>query len=245
MLRVLLIGAHAGERTELRELLAAWPEIETVGEADSLASAHTLLGRDDYQLVFLDVDIGGGRGFDLIAGLRSGARAIFVTATEAHARRAFDVNALDYLVKPIAPTRLAVALSRVNAPAFGASVFASPSCGSLRLDDRFWLNSGTASSWVVLSDIAAIRSHENYSIVHLVDGDRTIVRKTLKAWLEVLPTPPFVQVHRSVVVNLGRVAACRRQAPKSFSVRVEGIDDPIPVGRGFWRMLKDRFPKHL
>ncbi len=245
MLRALLIDAHAGERAELRELLAAWPGIEIIGEADSLSSAHTLLGRDDYQLVFLDADIDGGRGFDLIASLRSGARAILVAATEAHARRAFDVNALDYLVKPIDPARLAIALSRVNAPTFGASVLASPSCKSLRLGDRFWLNSGTASSWIVLSDIAAIRSYENYSVVHLVDGDRTIVRKTLKAWLEVLPAPHFVQVHRSVVVNLGRVAGCRRHAPKSFSVRIEGIDAPIPVGRGFWRTLKDRLPRHL
>lgn len=225
-------------------MLGAWPEIQVVAETDALPVARTLLERDDYELVFLDADLAGGQGFDLIGRIRPGARAIVVTSTDVHARRAFDMNALDYLLKPIDPARLAIALRRVDALAFGASVSTSPFSKSLRLDDRLWLKSGTGSSWIIISDVAAIRSHENYSIVHLVAGDRTMVRKTLKAWLEVLPAPHFVQVHRSVVVNLDRVAASRRHAPKDFSVRIEGIEHPVPVGRGFWRTLKNRLPPH-
>lgn len=225
-------------------MLGAWPEIQAVAEANSFPQARARLQRDDYELVFLDADFAGGQGFELIAGIRQGARAIVLAASDVHARRAFDINALDYLLKPIDPARVAIALLRLKVPALGSIVSASPFSKSLRLDDRLWLKSGPASNWINVSDIGAIRSHENYSIVHLVDGDRTIVRRTLKAWLELLPARHFVQVHRSVVVNLDRVSGSRRHAPKNFSVRIEGLDQTMPVGREFWRLLKDRLPRN-
>ncbi len=243
MLRALLIDDDAASRSELRRMLGPWPEIHVVAEADSLRDARVLLGRDDYELVFLDADVADGQGFALISGIRQGARAIVVTSTDAHARRAFDANALDYLLKPVDPARLAITLGRLNLPVFDTSGLPPPFSAALRMEDRLYLKSGATSRWIRLSDISAIRSHENYSIVHFGDGDRTMVRKTLKAWLEVLPALHFVQVHRSVVVNLERVTGSRRHAPKTFSLRIEGIESPFPVGREFWRFLKDRLPR--
>ena len=212
---------------ELRRMLGAWSEIQVVAEADALLPARALLQRNDYELVFVDAGFVGGEGFDLIASIRRGARAIVVASTDVHARRAFDMNALDYLLKPIDPARLAIALRRVGVLAFEAGDSTSP-----------W--SKSRPSGIILSDIAAIRSHENYSIVHLIDGGRSMVRKTLKAWIEILPASHFVQVHRSAVVNLARVAAPRRHGSKSFSVQVMGIAEPMPVGRGFWLTLNER-----
>jgi two-component system LytT family response regulator len=116
-MRTLLIDGQATTRGELRELLKAHPAIDVVGEADSFASARRLLGRDDYGLVFLDVDLVGGTGFELMADVRAGARVIFATEHDGFALRAFEVNALDYLLKPVRASRLALALGRLTLPA--------------------------------------------------------------------------------------------------------------------------------
>src|SRR5438128_2047857 len=104
MIRALLIDDEPHAREDLQRLLAAHPQVTIVGEAGSVASARKRLARADYDLVFLDVQLIGGTGFDL---LPAAAAVIFVTAHDRHAVRAFEVNALDFLLKPVRAERLA------------------------------------------------------------------------------------------------------------------------------------------
>ena len=113
MPRALLIDDEALARTELRRLLAAHPDVAIVGEADDVSSARARLAPADYDLVFLDIQLAGGSGFDLIPHVAPAAAIVFVTAHDAFALRAFEVNALDYLLKPVPPTRLAESLARL------------------------------------------------------------------------------------------------------------------------------------
>ena len=126
MPRALLIDDEELAREELRRLLSAHPDVEIVGEADEVPAGRTRLAVADYDLVLLDIQLAGGSGFDLVPHVAPSARIIFVTAHNEFAIRAFEVNALDYLLKPVSPTRLAASLARL-APASPPTHVASPS----------------------------------------------------------------------------------------------------------------------
>jgi two-component system, LytTR family, response regulator len=120
-MRALIIDDEAPARAALRGLLRAHPEIALAGEADTIVAATPLLTAADYDLVFLDIQLRGGTGFDLVPLVRPAARIVFVTANDQFALRAFEANALDYLVKPVRPERLAEAIRRRSAPRKRAS----------------------------------------------------------------------------------------------------------------------------
>src|ERR1044071_5952808 len=114
MPRPLIIDDEAIARDALRVLLEVHPDVTIVGTASTLGQARALLARDDYEVVFLDIQLRGGSGFDLMPHVRAGADVIFVTAHDEHALRAFEVNAIDYLLKPVPPDRLARSLLRLG-----------------------------------------------------------------------------------------------------------------------------------
>ena len=111
-IRALVVDDERLARQELRRLLAAHPEVRVVGEAAGVDEAARLIERQQPDVVFLDVQLPGETGFDLFERAAVSARVVFVTAHDAHALRAFDVNALDYLLKPVAPERLAETVAR-------------------------------------------------------------------------------------------------------------------------------------
>jgi len=116
-MRSLIVDDERLARQELRRLLGRHPEIEIVGEAASAQQARRVIGEEDLDLLFLDVQMPGETGFDLVTSLPSAPVIVFTTAYDEHALRAFEVSALDYLVKPIEPRRLARTVERVLAMA--------------------------------------------------------------------------------------------------------------------------------
>jgi two-component system LytT family response regulator len=240
MQRALIIDDEASARTDLRAALAAHPEIQIIGEAATVKTAKPLLARDDYEIVFLDIQIVGGTGFDLVPDVRPGARIIFVTAHNQYAVRAFEVNALDYLLKPVRTDRLASALARLGQPAREQE-----STTEFRPDDLVHLNSGQQARFARLADLCVIESQENYTLAHLVDNTRVLVRRSLKSWEETLPGSVFFRVHRTMIVNLTRVTGFRRDGPKSVLLTVTGASEAVPVSRQLWNELKDRLPQVL
>ena len=123
-MKALIVDDEPPARRELRRLLADFPWIEIVGEAGNVEDAADKVGALSPELLLLDIHMPGGSGFDLLGRLEYLPRVIFTTAHDEHAVRAFEVNALDYLLKPIDPRRLAAALAKVrrvsDAPGPGA-----------------------------------------------------------------------------------------------------------------------------
>lgn len=113
MLRVLIVDDEHLARQAMRRLLAMHP-VEIVGEADSVASALEAIERTQPQALFLDIELGASDGFDLLAALEHPPVVVFVTAYTEHAVEAFAVNAVDYLLKPVEPERLAESLGRIE-----------------------------------------------------------------------------------------------------------------------------------
>jgi two-component system LytT family response regulator len=220
----------------LRGLLRAHPEIVVVGEADSLADAKAWLARHDYDLVFLDIQLRGGSGFDLVPLVRPDAHIIFVTAFDQYAVRAFEVNALDYLLKPVRPHRMAEALGRIGAPP--DTLVTAP---TLKPDDLVHIKSGNGTTrFIALPDIAAIESCENYSTVHLAGGTRFLVRRTMKMWEDTLPASHFVRVHRGTIVNLARYRGSERESYETTLLRLEGLADPVHASFRYLPELRAR-----
>lgn len=248
MLRALLIDDETTARADLRAKLAAHPEVRIVGEAATLRTARERMGQGDYDLVFLDVQLIGGTAFELVDAVDAAARIIFVTAFDAFAVRAFEVNALDYLLKPVTVERLAQAVARVERargteprePAGGAGAETAAPIGPLRLDDTVFLRAGTTARFVPVGTISAICAQDNYSEVRLVDGGKVFLRKSLKAWEACLPETHFMRVHRTQIVNLARVVGYTRDQDEHTRLAVEGLTEEVAASRERWGELRLR-----
>ncbi len=234
MLRTIIIDDEVFARTDLRALLGAHPEVAVAGEAALLEDARALLRRGDYDLVFLDIQLLGGSGFDLVPEVRPGARVIFVTAYDQFALRAFEVNALDYLLKPVRVARLAEALGRVGP-------VASPASPALRHDDVLYVKTGPgAARFVRVTDIVAVNSDDNYSEVILADGERLFVRQTLASWEQRLPATHFMRVHRRHIVNLATVEGFTHEGDELMMLRLAKLREPVRARRQHWPELRQR-----
>lgn len=227
MRRVLLIDDEAAARAELRWLLSPYASHVVVGEAATFARARTRLEDPDYDLVFLDVQLVGGNGFDLVPHVARGARIIFVTAFDRFAVRAFEVNALDYLLKPVSTERFAVALAKSTGESAAAPRAA------FRADDSVFIQTDDGKRFVPLAAISAVLSNENYSDVLLRTGERLLTRRTMKIWEDLLPATQFLRVHRQAIVNVSAIESHRRDTRETFELYLAGVKTPVPVSRSF------------
>lgn len=208
-LRAVLVDDERLARVELRRLLAAHDEVTVIGEAENAEGARTLL--DDLAMagtppdvLFLDIQMPGASGFDLLASLDSVPPAvIFVTAYDEHALRAFEVSALDYLVKPVAPERLARTLSRVEG-AHEEPEAASSTDMLLGPDDRVFVKDGERLHFVRLGDVRLFESEGNYVRLHL-ETETPLVLRSLNALEDRLDPGTFFRASRKHLLNLEHV----------------------------------------
>lgn len=238
--RALLIDDESAARADLRGKLAAHPAVQVVAESATARSARELLAREDYDLVFLDIQLIGGNAFDLTPSVREGAHIVFVTAHDHYAIRAFEINALDYLLKPVVPARLAATLARLARPRAGDAEVTDAPPVALQLDDEIYLRGGRHARFAPVADISVISAQDNYSEVWLADGARVLLRKSLAAWEAVLPAPQFMRVHRTLIVNLARVTRYERDADEHTRLFVEGAAEPVCPSRARWAELRER-----
>ena len=185
----LIIDDERLARAELRRLLAAHPEIEIAGEACNGDEALIVIGQTSPDLLLLDVQMPGLTGFDVLERLDEIPQVIFTTAYDAYAIKAFEVNALDYLMKPISPARLAAALAKVR-----------PRSGPTRLE-RVFVRDGDRCWIVALPDIFLLESEGNYTRVHF-SGQRPLIRRSLNALEAQLDPAVFFRANRQEILNL-------------------------------------------
>ncbi len=188
-MRAVIIDDERLARVELRRLLANHPEVEIAAEARDPEEALALLPNLSPDLICLDIQMPGMTGFELLERLEDVPQVIFTTAYDQFAIKAFEVNALDYLMKPIAPERLAAALARVRPPNRGP-----------RLDQVF-LRDGD-KCWIVrLPDVFLLESEGNYTRL-CFGNDRPLIRRSLNALEEQLDAATFFRANRRQMINL-------------------------------------------
>ena len=219
-------------RFELRTLLeqAHADQVHVVGEAASVADAARLVHATDADVVFLDIQLAGETGMDLLPVLGADVDVVFVTAYDEYAVPAFETEALDYLSKPVPPDRLAKTIARVRERL--KSSVASASTGTVvpESPDHLLTRIGDRDVVIPVSDIDCIEADGVYAGV-VVGERRYLVRTSLDTLERTLPAPAFMRVHRSWIVPRDRIASIRRSATGLQREIVLKSGAVVPVSR--------------
>lgn len=223
-MRALIVDDERLARNELRRLLAAHPALEVVGEAANPIEARAAIEALAPDLVFLDVQMPGGSGFDLLASLDAAPAVIFTTAFDQYALRAFDVSALDYLLKPIEPARLAHALRKFDARLQVPAPQQVPAA-----DGKVFIKDGERCWFVALEQIMLFESEGNYSRVYF-DANRPLLLRSLNQLEARLDPERFLRVSRRQIVNLDFVTGIAPGRGSGMVLTLKG-EIKVPMSR--------------
>jgi two-component system LytT family response regulator len=258
---VLIVDDEPLARRTVRRLLAADPELEIIGECGDGKAAHRTIVEQRPAIVYLDIRMPGWSGITVLAEIPASERpvVIFATAFDEFAVRAFELHAVDYLLKPFSDERFAVSLQRAKAQLRGgalpelnarvdellrrlqeAPVVADdlPAPRATEAANTFMLRAGHERHLLNPRDIRWVEGQSDYVRIHLVRGTTIFVRKTLASLEEQLPGE-FLRIHKSTIVNLANVARIRPGQSGDWLVE---LDDGTQVraSRNYRLRLRDR-----
>ena len=234
MIRAIVVDDEEPARGELRYLLSAHPEVDIIGEAASAGEALALAEKVRYDVVFLDVELPGMTGLEvarLVLERAEHPEVVFVTAHQRYAVDAFAVEAFDYLVKPVEPERLARVVERL----LQARKPQAPVVEKIAV-----VSAGGAQTLLDYDGVYWIEADGDYSRVHTYDRSY-LSTSSLRDLAELLPSSRFVRIHRSHLVNLGKVSEVRRGGPDRLRLVLD--DQPrteLDVARRQTRALREQ-----
>ena len=231
-MKALIIDDEPLARRELRRLLAEFPWLEIAGEAGNIVEAAKLVESLAPELLFLDIKMPGGSGFDLLERLEQVPQVIFTTAHDEHAVRAFEVSALDYLLKPVEPERLAAAMAKLRRR--DKSV---PEPRGAPLDQLF-VRDGPRCWFVPLAEVALLSAEGNYTRL-LWGHKQPLMGRPLSALEERLDPAKFFRANRQQVLNLAFVESVELGLGGRLHVRLRGGPE-VEVSRRQARVFRER-----
>jgi two-component system LytT family response regulator len=218
-MKALIIDDERLARKELASLLEKHPEISVVGEAANAEEAEKMVAEKRPDLIFLDINMPGRNGFELLAALDPAPQVIFVTAYDEHALQAFQVNALDYVVKPIDPDRLAAAIQKLPESHSGDL----PQREVLRETDQIFLKDGEKCWFVTLKDVRYFESEGNYVRVRF-DDQKPLVLRSLNKLEEKLDPLVYFRASRKHMINLRWVDKIEPWFNGGLMVKLKSLD---------------------
>jgi two-component system LytT family response regulator len=232
----MLIDDERLARQALRGMLAPMADVEIVAEAADVASALEAVPRERPHALFLDVQMPRANGFDLLRGLDAPPKIVFVTAHSEHAVRAFDVDAVDYLLKPVRASRLAQAVARLREACGIAGVAERQPLGAR---DRVCLRHSGRTVVATLDRLLALEADGDFTRVFVAGEAPMLICQKLGAYERELPSPPFVRVDRSLILNVPAIARTHRQSRDEEQVWLDGLAEPFVLGRVARQRLKE------
>jgi two-component system LytT family response regulator len=200
MLKVILIDDERLARSELKRLLQEFPDVEIIGEAANANEGVEKIEALSPDLIFLDIQMPGKTGFEMLTELEKSPHVIFVTAYDEFAIKAFEVNALDYLMKPVEPKRLAEAILKVKQKE-EEELLSYNNRGKLNENDQVFVKDGERCWFVKLSDVRLFESVGNYAKVFF-GTNKPLILKSLNALEERLDDKVFFRANRKHIINL-------------------------------------------
>ena len=240
-MKVIIVDDEKLARNGLRSLLEKYENIEVVGEAGDIKTAKKLLKELSPDVVFLDVQLQGETGFDLTESIPRETSIIFVTAYDEYAIRAFEVNAMDYLTKPIYPKRLDMAIDRLAQKQKNDN--AENNNEELKVDDHLFLTMNHKSSFVKVSSIQLISAAGDYTEIITAEGKKGLSSTSMKEWEKRLPERLFYRIHRSSIINIECVDYLEDWFNNSYKVYLKNNKDPLIMSRRYANKIKDRLKK--
>jgi two-component system LytT family response regulator len=232
--KALIVDDERLARARLGSMLAGFPNLQIIGEADSVAEAVKAIEKTNPEIIFLDIQMPHASGFDLLEKIQTDAKIIFVTAYDEYALRAFEVNALDYLLKPVSPARLAQTVERLGQRAASAEK-------NLEYDDFIFVNSGRNSKFVKVGAIKCVLAADVYSEILTAEGEKFLLLKSLSDWEKRLPAKNFLRIHRSTIINLEFIERIEKKFNYSQRIYLQGVSEAFAISRRCAAKLKDKF----
>jgi len=237
-MNAIIVDDERPARKELGILLKKISDINVVGEADNIKDAIELIEAKKPDLVFLDIQLSGETGFDLLEKVCVDFKIIFVTAYDEYAIKAFDVNASDYLLKPVDPKRLEISLKRIMDETDNLQLKEK----KFDYNDSVYVKQNNCTArFIEINTIVAITSVGNHSKISTLDGRCYIILKTLKQWEEELPDSFFIRIHRSTIINIKHITKIDNYLRAHYHVYLMKIDTPFEVSRNCYKNLKKVF----
>jgi|WetSurMetagenome_2_1015567.scaffolds.fasta_scaffold517840_1 two-component system, LytTR family, response regulator len=233
----LIIDDERLARSDLRRKLEAYPEIEVIGEASSVASGTEAITELRPDILFLDIQLSDGLGFDILNNVEFTGKTIFVTAYDEYACRAFEINAVDYILKPFSKERLHTAIAHLLNP---ETEHERKTSVKFRYDDIIMIEQKKSIHFVRIESIICIKAEREYTTVFERGGRKYLVLKSIGEWQTELPDQQFARVHRNAIINFNHISSSEKTG-NTAKVFLSGIDNPVSISRGYYKLLKNRY----
>ncbi|MGZ4048226.1 MAG: LytR/AlgR family response regulator transcription factor [Bacteroidia bacterium] len=236
-MKAIIIDDERLARQELKNLLTPYPEIEIVGEANNAETAIESIKQLKPDVIFLDIQMPGKNGFELLEEISGVPEVVFVTAYDEYAIRAFEVNALDYLLKPVQSNRLAETVKKILNKDTSDKYETKEQTMPLNDNDQVFVKDGEKCWFVKLSDIRLFESEGNYVRIHF-DKNRPLILRSLNNLDERLNNRTFFRASRKHIVNLKWVESIENWFNGGLMVKLKG-GEQVEISRRQAAKLKD------
>lgn len=254
MLKCVIAEDEALLRDELSRLLsAAWPALNIVAECDDGGTALEAIAEHLPDVAFLDIRMPGLTGLEVAAAAAEASpntQIVFVTAYDQYAIDAFDTGAVDYLLKPIAPERLAATVQRLQSRIAQGSPDAEALAALVKqlgerlqpaaLEPLVWItaSAGKETRLIMVDDVAYFQADHKYTVVMTAEGE-SLLRKPIRELLDVLDPAVFKQIHRSTIVNLKAIASITRDDSGKGTVKLKSRPETLTVSQPFMALFRN------
>lgn len=231
--KVLIVDDERLARAKLRSMLADFSSIQVIGEADSVSEAVKVIEETNPEVIFLDIQMPRANGFELLEKIEIDAKIIFVTAYDEYAIRAFEISALDYLLKPVSASRLGQTIKRLEQPAALTEK-------KLEYEDFIFVNSARKSKFIKVNSIKCILAADVYSEILTREDEKFLLLRSMNEWENRLPPSNFLRIHRSTIINLDFIERFEKTFNYSHRISLQGIAEAFVISRRYMAKLKDK-----
>jgi two-component system LytT family response regulator len=236
-LTALIIDDERLARINLRNKLSAFAEIEVIGEATGIATAVKAINELNPEVLFLDIQLSDGNGFDILDKVDFSGKIVFVTAYNEYACRAFEINAVDYLLKPFSKERLKTVVNRLFS---NEQEQAANDLLKFRYDDRIMIEQKKNIHFIKIENIIYIKADREYTTLYETGGKEYLVLKSIGDWEKKLPDEQFARVHRNGIINFNHIERSEKIG-NTATIFLKGIEGPVTISRGYYKLIKNRY----
>jgi len=234
--KALIVDDERLARNDLKSLLSEINTIQVVGEAESVSTAIEAIKKFRPDVIFLDIQMPGESGFDLLEKIKIKSKIIFVTAFDEYAIRAFEINALDYLLKPVNPERLKKAIERIGLE----KKLIENNSRNLEYKDRLFLTIDGKMNFLKINSVISINSAGDYTEILTDAKKKFLTHKSMKEWEFRLPEQYFCRIHRSTIINMEYIERLEDWFNYSLRVYLKGFEKPYLMSRRYVAKLKEK-----
>ena len=240
-MRAIIVDDEEIDRLNLKTLLEDHSDVEIAGEADSLESAVALIDRERPDAVFLDIHLGRHKGFKALEAATGRPQVVITTSHPHYAVKGFEIDAADYLLKPVMEDTLARALGRLRARLAAA---AKPAASRLSPEDVQSFKVGDERHLVPIGQIQAIVGERIYTRVLVRDGREFLHNRPLREWRDILPEKMFKALDRSTIVNMAEIQVVRGGGEAAAQeIAFRGSHHRLCLGEVAMKALRDATEK--